>query len=119
MREARGRLRGAEVALAAGLGPSAVSAAYYAMLYAARAALSEEERYAKTHGGTWQLFRTTFVSTGRFDPALLRAAASRQELREAADYDARSISVEEAEVVLAEASAFVEAVARMLGADEA
>jgi uncharacterized protein (UPF0332 family) len=51
-----------------------VSAAYYAMLYAARAALSEQDRYAKTHSGTWTLFRETFVRDGRFDPALARAA---------------------------------------------
>ena len=32
-----------------------VSAAYYAMLNAARAALSERGEYAKTHSGTWTL----------------------------------------------------------------
>lgn len=28
--------------------------------YAARAALSEDDRYAKTHSGTWSLFREVF-----------------------------------------------------------
>lgn len=114
MREAGGRLHAAEAALVAGQGPSAVSAAYYAMLYAARAALSEEDRYAKTHGGTWNLFRRTLVASGRFDPELLEAAVRRQELRGAADYDARPVSVDQAAAVLADARAFVEAVGTLL-----
>jgi hypothetical protein len=63
------------------------------MLYAARAALSEEERNARTHGGTWQLFRETFVDTGRFEGELAAAAQATQPLREGADYDARRSSL--------------------------
>ncbi len=36
------------------------------MLYAARAALSEEDLYAKTHSGSWTLFNDAFVRTSRF-----------------------------------------------------
>lgn len=67
MAVARDRLTLASIALAAGSYGGAVSAAYYAMLNAARAALSEEDSYAKTHSGTWTLFRETFVATERFD----------------------------------------------------
>jgi uncharacterized protein (UPF0332 family) len=40
----------------AGHAATAVSTAYYAMLYAARAALSERDVNARTHAGTWQCF---------------------------------------------------------------
>lgn len=38
------------------------------MLYAARAALSEREAYAKTHAGTWHELRRWFVDAGALDP---------------------------------------------------
>jgi len=110
MAEARGRLEVSRVALEAGFGPAAVNAAYYAMLYAARAALSEEERYAKSHRGTWRLFRERFVLDGRFDAELARNAERTQKLREAGDYDARAISPEEAASVIATAERFVAAI---------
>jgi uncharacterized protein (UPF0332 family) len=84
------------------------------MLYAARAALSEEDLNAKTHGGTWNVFRQAFVQTGRFEAAVLEAAVRRQELRGAADYDAHLIPREEARAVLDEAKLFVAVVERML-----
>lgn len=73
-----------------------VSLVYYAMLLAARAALSERDLYAKTHGGTWHLFHETFVKTGEFDPHLAAAAHDRQRQREQADYEARTTSREDA-----------------------
>jgi uncharacterized protein (UPF0332 family)/predicted nucleotidyltransferase len=115
LREARERLRGAELALEGDARGLAVSAAYYAMLYAARAALSEEDLNAKTHHGTWTLFRQTFVATGRFDAALLETAVRRQELRGAVDSDARLIQMEEAQAVVDEAETFLAAVERLLG----
>jgi hypothetical protein len=61
---ARGYLAEAEHSLERG-GDSGVraSTAYYAMLYAARAALREERRVARKHGGTWQLMRELFVES--------------------------------------------------------
>jgi uncharacterized protein (UPF0332 family) len=115
MGSANERLRAAHAALAAGFPSVAVSAAYYAALYAARAALSEEDRNAKTHRGAWSLFGELFVSVGRFDSELFAAARRIQELREAADYDAREISKEQAEAIIGEGERFVAAVAAMLG----
>jgi uncharacterized protein (UPF0332 family) len=43
---------------------ASLSAAYYAMLYAARAALSESDVYARTHSGIWHKFRRAFVEGG-------------------------------------------------------
>ncbi len=78
MAMARDRLGAARAALEAGFSSNAASAAYFAMLYAARAALSEEEQSAKTHRGTWQLFRETFVDTGRFDRRSRQTLAARR-----------------------------------------
>ena len=61
-----------------GLAARAVSSAYYAMLNAVQAALSEEDRYAKTHAGLWSQFGETFVVTGRFDAGLAKAARRSQ-----------------------------------------
>jgi uncharacterized protein (UPF0332 family) len=55
--QARDRAALAREALASGHLAGAVSAAYYAMLYAARAALSESDEHARTHRGAWHLFR--------------------------------------------------------------
>ena len=114
MASAQERTRAAHAALAAGFPALAVSAAYYAALYAARAALSEEDRYAKTHSGVWSLFGEIFVSAGRFEPSLLVAVRRVQEEREAADYDARAISAEQARGAVAAAENFIAAVAAML-----
>lgn len=67
---------------------TALSAAYYAMLYAARGALSERNIYAKTHRGTWYELHRVFVATGELDPELAAAVRKVQPDREQADYDA-------------------------------
>ena len=80
MNEAREAIRAARVLIDSGLWARSVSDAYYAMLYAARAALSEEDSYAKTHRGAWDLFWQTFAATGRFDEELAAEARQTQEL---------------------------------------
>ena len=111
---AHDRIRAARAALAAGFPSVAVSAAYYATLYAARAAMSEQDVNAKTHRGVWTLFGELFVGTAGFDAALFRAVRRIQEIREAADYDAREIPAEEAEEIVDDAARFVAATAAML-----
>lgn len=108
--EARERLAVARAALETDALSAAVSLAYYAMLNAARAALSEEDLYAKTHSGTWLLFRQTFVESERFDAELATDAEKTQGLRLGADYEARQVSVEEAESVVELADRFVAAI---------
>lgn len=112
--DARRRLAAARTNLESGLPFIAVGAAYDAMLYAARAALSEEDLYAKTHSGTWTLFARTFVAPGRFDAALLEPVQRIREQREAADYEASDPSEVEAAAATERAESFVDAVARML-----
>jgi uncharacterized protein (UPF0332 family) len=87
LQAARRRLAAAEVAVEED--PStAVSAAYYAMLYGARAALSERDASAKTHKGTWHEFRSAFVEDGTIDAQLTAEVQKIQPEREQADYDA-------------------------------
>jgi uncharacterized protein (UPF0332 family) len=61
---------------------TALSAAYYAMLYAARAALSERDVYTKTHRGLWHELRRVFVETGEFDADLVASVQKIQPERE-------------------------------------
>jgi uncharacterized protein (UPF0332 family) len=70
MDQARDRAAAAAEMLAAEHLEAAVSTAYYSMLYAARAALSEQQEHARTHRGTWNLFRTRYVVTDAFDAEL-------------------------------------------------
>jgi uncharacterized protein (UPF0332 family) len=91
----------------------AVSTAYYAMLYAARAALSERDRHARSHAGTWALFREELVLTGEFEADLAQAAQRAQARREASDYAAESFELSEGQQIVATAERFVAAIARV------
>jgi uncharacterized protein (UPF0332 family) len=114
MEQARERLGDAQK-IAALVHPAVlVSAAYYAMLNAARAALSERGEYAKTHTGTWTLFSKSFVATGEFDRDLSSLAGRVKEARERGDYDAAPPSPEEAADFLSGATDFVAAIERLL-----
>lgn len=113
--QARDRLRAAREALAAGHRAVAVSVAYYSMLYAARATLSEDDENARTHRGTWNLFRIRYVTTDAFDAALFVRAQHAQVAREAGDYAAVTPSQEDAEGYVEAAAEFLAAVERMLG----
>ena len=62
----------AQLQPAGGHAATAASTAYDAMRYAARAALSERDRHARSQTGTWGLFREEFVLTGEFEETLQR-----------------------------------------------
>lgn len=94
---------------------AAVSLAYYAMLYAARAALSERDRYARTHKGTWQLTRELLVAGGELDEELVAAAQRLQATREAGDYQAVTPTTDQARRAVGLARDFVAAVERRFG----
>jgi uncharacterized protein (UPF0332 family) len=101
MDQAHDRVALAQVALGSGHLEGAVSAAYYAMLYAARAALSERDEYARTHRGTWHLFRERYVITDAFDQYLYALAQEAQEARENGDYGAITPDRSDAEAIVA------------------
>jgi uncharacterized protein (UPF0332 family) len=109
MQAARRRLAAADAAVE--YDPAtALSAAYYAMLYSARAALSERDTSAKTHRGTWHEFRIAFVETGRIDGGLAAEVQRLQPEREQADYDAWAAPAEEARRAIELAGRFLAAV---------
>jgi uncharacterized protein (UPF0332 family) len=107
--EAKNRLAGARAAGRDGFGSLAVGAAYYAMLYAARAALSEAGTAAKTHSGVWNLFRQAFVPD-QFEAELVARAERLQELREDVDYEATAVSEDRVQEAIHDAERFVAAV---------
>jgi uncharacterized protein (UPF0332 family) len=113
--EAERRLDDARFAGADDRREMALSTAYYACLDAARAALSEEDRYARTHRRIWGSFHDSFVRPGRFEPELHGAAAAMQRDREDVDYQAAHVTREEMEAALDVAARFVAAVRTLIG----
>lgn len=111
---ARARLEDARTTLEHGLHEIAVGAAYYAMLYAARAALSERDLHAKTHSGTWSLVRQTLVADGSLPSELVAEAERLARVREGADYDAVVVDRQQAEQAVESAARFVAALADLL-----
>lgn len=111
---ARKWLASAGALLDQGFSESASADSYYAVLYAARAALSEADRYAKTHGGVWDLFFRLFVDSGGFERRLYADARQIERVRLDAHYEAREVPAEKASEVLETATSFVAAVEQML-----
>lgn len=114
MEQARDRLADAKAILGTAHPAVVVSTAYYAMLNAARAALSERDEYAKTHSGTWTLFSKIFVATGEFDQGLSALARRAKEAREQGDYEAAPPSAEEATEFVDGAGDFIAAIEKLL-----
>jgi uncharacterized protein len=106
-------LAAARVLLEAKLPENSAAEAYKAMFSAARAALSELDREARSHNGTWALFDQLFVRQGQFDDRLRGAARNAEELRYDSDYRLGGASQEEAGSVLADAEEFVVALRAM------
>lgn len=114
MQQARDRLSDAEAILGIARPAVVVSAAYYGMLYAARAALSERGEFAKTHSGTWTLFSQVFVAPGEFDQRLSALARRAKDAREEGDYEAAPPSAEEAAAFVKGTAEFITAIERLL-----
>ena len=113
LREADRFLAAADVLLQAKLPENSAAEAYRAMYSAARAALSEVNREARRHRGTWAIFYEQFVHQERFDRRLATAARNAEELRYDSDYRVGGASQDEAERALADAQEFVAAVRAM------
>jgi len=115
LREALVRIDDARFALDADRRATALSTAYYAALYAARAALSEQGEHPRTHRGTWGRVFELLVEPGLLDADVHQEAAALQREREEADYEAPRLERADAEGAVAAAEAFVAAIARLLG----
>ncbi len=107
-------LGAARVLLEAKLSENSAAEAYQAMFSAARAALRELDREARTHHGIGTLFDQLFVRQDLFERRLRDAARNAEELRYDSDYRLGGASQEEARRVLADAEEFVAAVRAMV-----
>ena len=114
MEQASERLADAQKILTVAHPAVVVSTAYYAMLNAARAALSERGEHAKTHSGTWTLFSKTFVATGEFDQKLSTLARQAKEVREKGDYEAAPPDAKEAATYVEGAADFLAAIEALI-----
>jgi predicted nucleotidyltransferase/uncharacterized protein (UPF0332 family) len=101
----------------------ALSDAYYAVLNAAEAVLSEADRHVRSHAGRWHLVRELTVDAGALEEELHAAAAALQARRELADYGPRRpedpfpvFTAEEAKAAVATAEHYLRAVEALLGA---
>jgi len=72
LQKAHEKLKAAEILLGNGFYEDAISRAYYAMFYAARALLSTKNIYPKIHRGTVQKFGLEFVSKGLIEGVLCK-----------------------------------------------
>ena len=106
-------LAAARVLLEADFPANSAAESYQAMFSAATAALSELDREARTHHGTWVLFEQLFVQQDLFEGRLRDAARNAEQLRYDSDYRLGGASPEEAKCVLEDAEEFVGAVRAM------
>jgi uncharacterized protein (UPF0332 family) len=96
---------------------SAVSRAYYAMFYVARALLEQKDITPKTHSGLRNQFGLHFVKTGDLPERFAAMLNNAEDLRNLAEYaEERIITREDAEITLREAREFVERVRELLNA---
>jgi uncharacterized protein (UPF0332 family) len=87
----------------------AVSRAYYAMFFAARALLSERNIYPKTHRGLISQFALEFVKTSEFRKEIFYLFTRAQEDREEADYGLFTETDEkEAKIIITAAETLLE-----------
>lgn len=98
-----------------GLYDDAVSRAYYAMFYAAKAALLSEGIDLRRHSAAVTKFRELFVITGRVDADYLRYLGRAQSARERSDYAPFApLDKNGAKEVLDAAEAFIRKVKELL-----
>jgi len=116
MQRAPRSLRSARNMLEDGDHDSAVSRAYYAMFYAATAALLSRDLRRTKHAGVIAAFGQQFVKTGDLAVEHQRALMGAFQDRTAGDYAGAFPSRERVDQRLAEADAFVDAVEALLRA---
>lgn len=94
----------------------AVSRCYYAMFYAAEAALVEQGLEFSSHGAVHAAFGEHLAKTGRLDPKFHRYLIDAYRARQSADYDAPAeISPEDAGTIVERTQEFLFAIKQLLG----
>jgi len=110
---ARKALLAAKLLLENGLLEDCVSRAYYAVLHAAKAALSTVGIETDTHVGARRTFGLHLVKTGKVESEFAKILAREQEDREIGDYSANvEFKKERAEERVSEAERFLERMER-------
>lgn len=85
-----------------------ISRAYYAMYYAAQAALHENGLNAKSHSGTINIFGQEIVEKGKVSKELGKTLNKAHALRQKSDYDANAdFELADVEKLVIEAKYFV------------
>ena len=97
----------------------AASRAYYAMFYAAEAALLSRGIARSRHSGVISAFNELLVHPGTLPAPLASSLTRAFELRNRADYGSQSFPKEEAQALLGDAEEFVGAVSVLLSEQEA
>ncbi len=108
LEKARSKLESAEYLFRGGFFEDASGRAYYSMYFAARALLSTQEIYPKTHSGLITRFGLEFVKEGYVEEIYGRSISQARNIRESADYGIDvSVSKEEAADVIKSARKFL------------
>ena len=111
MKEAKEKLKVARVDLDANFYNDSISRAYYAVLYAADAALATKGFVAKSVEGTNSLFGYHFIKKGLVDAKFKGLVKRAKDARVKADYNHKvKFNREDAEYWLGRAKEFVEAI---------
>ena len=110
----REELEAARVLVDGGFHAQAVSRAYYAAFYAAGEALLVIGETRSKHSGVIAAFASLVVKSGDVDENVGRILRSLFDQRSVADYGDVSVSSEQAEIALEDASTVVAAVERWL-----
>ena len=90
------------------------SRAYYAMFYAAQAALLHKDLQFKRHSAVISAFNKEFVKTGVFPPATFKSLQKGYDLRIEGDYGLLEVSEDEAAAVVREADDFLRIITKYL-----
>ena len=115
LRLAQDALGAASLLLDRGFFRESVSRAYYAMFYAAKAAVVSEGLEASKHSTVISTFGQHFAKTGRVSSSLHKSLGIAFDERQLADYTLDwTVSREVAETRLSEAEGFVAAVSALL-----
>ncbi|MDR3545022.1 MAG: HEPN domain-containing protein [Candidatus Limnocylindrales bacterium] len=94
---------------------TAANRAYYAMLYAAQAALVGEQVEVRSHGAVHAAFGIRFAKTARLDPRLHRWLLDAFDLRLLADYDPMwTLEAESIRETVEQAGHMIDAIERFL-----
>jgi len=105
------RLRAARLLFEQGFYEEAISVAYYATLWAARALLLTEGAEPRTHEGVRTMLGLYFIRTGKLPNEVGRLFTRRLDDRMSADYSADAfLTSEDAQDALHQAESFIEAV---------